>query len=429
MILRILTLILCSISILHAQSLRSGPMLGYTEMMEAKIWLQTSAAASVYASYSSADMEKPRFTDTLVPLAENAFTAHLLFRNLKPGTTYHYRIYINGKIQDSEYSFKTQSDWAYKTPPPSFKVAMGSCVYVNEPPYDRPGRPYGSNYSIFESIAKKQPDVMLWLGDNTYLRPADWTSRSGYLHRYSHTRQIPEMQKLLATASNYAIWDDHEFGPNDASGSWVLKDVALDVFKLFWANPTYGSPDLKGIHTAFTYNDVDFFLMDNRYHRTEVMNKGTSQIFGREQCDLLIDRLKASKANFKIVVSGGQFLNTAAVFENHARYGEEREYLLSRMDEEGIDKVIFLTGDRHASEVNHRKPSNGTEIWEFTVSPLTSGTANNISEENEHRIENSYISKHNFGVMEFVGEGDNRELIFHFYDASGVEIATYSIKK
>ena len=46
--------------------------------------------------------------------------------------------------------------------------AIGSCSYVNEPEFDRPGKPYGSNFEIFNSINNKNPDFMLWLGDNMY---------------------------------------------------------------------------------------------------------------------------------------------------------------------------------------------------------------------------------------------------------------------
>ena len=153
-----------------------------------------------------------------------------------PGKTYEYQLLINNQTVKLNYptEFSAQTDWSFKTDPPPFKVALGSCAYINDPPYDRPGKPYGSGYEIFESINNADPDIMLWLGDNIYLRPADWYSRTGIMHRYTHTRSVPELQALLANAHNYAIWDDHDFGPNDSDRSYVHKDVTLEAFKLFW---------------------------------------------------------------------------------------------------------------------------------------------------------------------------------------------------
>ena len=74
---------------------------------------------------------------------------------------------------------------------------------------------------------------MLWLGDNTYYREPVF-SASGMNYRYSHTREIPELQELLSSTHNYAIWDDHDyFGPNDADRSYKMRNEALEVFKNF----------------------------------------------------------------------------------------------------------------------------------------------------------------------------------------------------
>ena len=55
---------------------------------------------------------------------------------------------------------------------PSAVVAFGSCAYTNDPEYEAPKKkPYGGGYEIYETIRKAKPDMMLWLGDNIYLRP------------------------------------------------------------------------------------------------------------------------------------------------------------------------------------------------------------------------------------------------------------------
>ena len=64
---------------------------------------------------------------------------------------------------------------------------------------------------------------MLWLGDNIYTREVDFYSLSGYQKRYTHTRNIKEMQPLLSNTHHYAIWDDHDYGPNNTDRSNIHK--------------------------------------------------------------------------------------------------------------------------------------------------------------------------------------------------------------
>lgn len=408
-------------------------MLGYMEMNETVIWLQTSKESKVYASFFDVNSPKEVYTtDTISTKKINANTAKLYFRFLQSGTTYKYILHINGEeiLRDPEYLFTTPINWQHRMDPPEFTLAMGSCVYINEESTDRPGKPYGGDYSIFESIASQKPNAMLWLGDNTYLRPSDWGSRSGYLHRASHTRALPEMQNLLSSCPNYAIWDDHDFGPNDGSGSWVNKEIALEAFQMFWPNPSFGFDDLKGTMSFFTLVDADFILMDNRYHRTANFEKGEEHIFGKKQVDYLIDMLKNSKAPFKFIVSGGQILNNVAVYENHANFPEERNYILQRIKEEKIKGVIILSGDRHHSEVMKMDLGDGNFIYEFTTSPLTSGaTSSNSEEANKFRIKESLITERNFSTLSFSGKFGERKLELNYYNTAGKLLYSYFVNQ
>ena len=114
---------------------------------------------------------------------------------------------------------------------------MGSGAYFNEARYDRSGNPYGDGYEIYSNMAKAGADFMIWLGDNIYLREPDWNSWSGIIHRYTHDRAIPELQEFLASTHHYAIWDDHDYGPNNSDRGYWNKNQTMEAFKIFWANP------------------------------------------------------------------------------------------------------------------------------------------------------------------------------------------------
>jgi alkaline phosphatase D len=412
-----------------AQKIVSGPMAGYSTMLEVGLWVQLDAHAKVNVQYWEEGSEEKHKGTIQKAIKDEAFTARFKVGELEPGKTYNYQILINGKPADGIYTFKSQTLWQYRTDPPKFKIALGSCTYINEERYDRPGKPYGKSYAIFDNIANMNPDMTLWLGDNIYLRDTDYTSWTGYMHRYTHTRSIPEIQKLLQTGHHYAIWDDHDFGPNDADGSWLHKDWALKSFELFWMNPSYGLPDLKGNISAFRFNDLDFFLLDNRYHRTPYDQKNEAPaMLGKEQIDWLIDLLKFSRSPFKMVAVGGQMINDVAIYENFAQFKEERAYLLKRIEEEGIKGVVFLTGDRHHTELSKLTLANGIDVYDLTISPLTSGAHDAKDEKNTNRIKGTHLANQNFAIAEVSGERKSRVMTISVYDTNGELVWTKELK-
>lgn len=410
--------------------LACSPMIGYTEMREAFVWVQTEAPGKVVFECfpeNNTTLTQRHEVETTLDLAN---VAHFSATNLEPGETYVFRLIVDETVmQDDTWMFTTQPLWQYREEPPAFTLATGSCAFINEERYDRPGKPYGSDYGIFERIADADPNLMLWLGDNIYLREPDWGSRSGILHRYSHMRSLPEMQSLLTTCPHYAIWDDHDFGPNNADRSFIHKDWTLEAFELFWGNPSYGLPDLEGITGQFTFADVDFFLMDNRYHRSNYELETTpKQIWGEQQVDWLIEALKFSRAPFKIVATGGQFLSDAALYENHAQYAEERQRVLDRIEAEGITGVVFLSGDRHHTELSMLELANGNAVYDLTVSPLTSRAYDHSDEPNSHRVKGTIVGEHNYALLSFDGPRKERVLTIRVYDKSGKELWSHEIE-
>ncbi|HEY4652123.1 MAG TPA: alkaline phosphatase D family protein, partial [Pontibacter sp.] len=333
--------------------LQSGPMVGYAEMREVKLWVQTKEPAKVKIRYWAKDEPGKTYTTGEVRTeAASAYATHLVADKVQPGRKYAYELYINNKKVKRNYplEFQTQELWQHRKDAPDFTFAIGSCFYVNDTPYDRPGKPYGStSFEILTSIYQKKPDFMLWIGDNTYLREPDWNTKTGIHYRYTHTRSVPELQPLLGSVHNYAIWDDHDYGPNNADRSFWEKNQTLEAFKTFWANPNYISEE--GITGTFQWNDVQFFLMDDRWFKSPNSRTTDKAYLGEKQLNWLIDALHASSATFKVICVGGQVLNPAAVKENYSNHPEERQKLLDAIAQANIKGVIFMDGDRHFTEL------------------------------------------------------------------------------
>ena len=407
------------------------PMVGNVGLRDARIWLQTQAPCDAgivcWADSMGNAPTAVHIADPKPLTRASANTAIFDLGGLAPGTTYRFQVLVDGERAETGFDadlqrFTTQPLWQYRFDPPPFTMAVGSCVFINEPAFDRPGKPYGGGYGIFESIADAAPDAMLWLGDNVYFREVDFYARSGMQHRYSHLRAVPELQRLLGTCPHYAIWDDHDYGPNDSDGSWVHKDWAAQTFGEFWPNPSHGLPDMggQGITGMFPFHDVDFFLLDNRTFRVNQDNVTTPpQVLGKEQVDWLIQALQYSKAPFKVIAVGGQFLSDFAEYENMALYAEERDGLLKRLEKEDIRGVVFLSGDRHSTELSELTLSNGRKVLDFTCSALTSSTYDHHSEPNTRRVEGTMVIERNFGTLEFSGLRTERVLTIRTHAADG----------
>ncbi|QMW01186.1 alkaline phosphatase D family protein [Spirosoma foliorum] len=413
--------------------LQSGPMVGYSEMREVMLWAQTKQPAKVQIRYHETDNPSVNYlTNEVQTNRQTAFTAHLLADQVEPGKKYTYELLIEGQKVSLPYptQFQTQPLWQWRTDPPTFRFGVGSCTYVNEPEVDRPGKPYGGGYEIFTALVAQKPDFMLWTGDNTYTREVDWNTRTGVLRRYTHTRSLPEMQPLLANTHNYATWDDHDYGPNDADRSYWLKPVTLEAFKLFWANPNFVFSE--GCAGTFFWNDCQFFLLDDRTFRApnDMPDGPEKAYFGDKQMQWLVDALTFSRATFKFIVTGGQIVNPTEAFENYSIYGTERNRLFKAITDAKIPGVLFITGDRHHS-ILHKLDRPGTyPLYDLTISPLTSSVAQPRADELKQPtyVANTLVTERNFGLLSVSGPLKDRVLTMKVYDQKGAEHWTKEIR-
>ncbi len=405
-------------------------MLGYSDFREVLIWVQTKAEAKVKIEYYT-NGEVPKYTETVTTHYKSDYIAKLYPSEVEYGKTYTYKLYINDKYVPRDYKleFQTQPLWQWRTDPPDFSFAIGSCFYANEPKDDRPGKSYGDHYEVFNSILRNDPDFMVWLGDNIYLRTPDFLTKRGIRHRHRHARAIAELQPLLGSVHHYAIWDDHDYGPNDADASYANKRIAAEAFNDYWGNLNTDVTGEGGITSHFLWNDVEFFMMDNRYHRDPNKKRTPNkQYLGEKQLDWLIKALTSSKATFKIVCIGGQTISDAKVYENYATYPEEQQTLLRRLHEERISGVVFMSGDRHHTEISKLERPEAYPLIDITCSPLTSGTHKQRNEGNTWQVKDKVFFDRNFGIVKVSGPRKDRRLVLSIYNSKGDKIWDYTIK-
>ena len=414
---------------LQAQ-IKSGPMLGYSEMKEVLVWVQTEKAADVSIQYWEKGDKTVYKTEPIHTEKSTAYIARIIADEVTMGKKYEYEVFVNGKKMVFDYAleFQTQELWQYRKDPPAFSFIFGTCNYVNEEATDRPGRGYGGADEVYAAMHAEKHDFMLWGGDNFYYREPDYT-RTGMIHRNDHARAVKSMQPLLANVHQYAIWDDHDYVPNDADRSFPLKYTSLEMFKLYWGNPNFVFPN-EGITGKFQWADVEFFLMDDRCNKApNELNDPNKDYWGAKQMTWLVDQLSTSKASFKIIVNGGQVVSPAKVFENMANYEAERTYLLKELKNRKIPGVLFLTGDRHISDLNKLEREGTYPLYDLTVSPMTAGKADAVKlDYNETLVPGTLIQERAFSKIEVTGPLKDRTLTMTLFNVKGELLWTKELK-
>ena len=425
----------------------SGPVLGPVELRTATILMEVkSFVKKVSIQYKAVSLDSIQLAD---PGNESGIVNYngtlgkefnpikLLLGGLKMNTTYEYKILADGKELSFDYKtqFTTKDLWQWRKPVPDFSFLTGSCAYFNETVFDRPGKPYGGDPEIFKTMAGTPASFMLWLGDNWYYREVDYFDKWGLYYRPSRDRSLPSLQKFWASMSQYAIWDDHDYGPNDSDKTYPFKEETRQVFMDYWANPSYGQQG-KGIYTKFSFADADFFLLDDRWFRS---NDGlrdsidgkpnpTKKMWGDEQMEWLKNSLRGSNAPFKFIVNGSQVLNPLSPYDCVRHYPVEYQELLNFIKDEKITGILFISGDRHTSEITKIEREGIYPLYDITASPLTSGSHKFSGREKQspYRIY-ELAEKQNFSKISITGLKGKRKLVCNFIGVNGEDYGSWSI--
>jgi alkaline phosphatase D len=374
-----------------------GPMIGAVTPDQIDVWVRVSGPNDVQIEYGPATGgAELRRTPIQRARKEDDYAVVVPVRDLAAGTAYRYRVIVAGAPDMNQ---EPMGFFVANTAPASgeraaFSVAFGSCVRVERHPVQ----------PIWSSIQARRPDLMFWLGDNIY---ADTLDPDILAECYQRQRGLPELQSLLRSVPQLAIWDDHDYGLNDSDKGHPGKAESLRVFQRYWANPAYGLPGTPGVFFSYTYGGVDFFFLDNRYHRDPAGGPAgpTKSALGAEQKAWLKAQLRASRAPFKVIVSGQPWSDEKGPGgESWEAFADERSELFSFIREAKISGVILLSGDNHVGELNclPESKNGGYDLFEVSGSPLAQDPAVSwLNYRTVPRIRQVYFGGSNFGLLSF----------------------------
>lgn len=339
-------LLLTASNVLTESPLELGPMLGHVGSTEARIWAKASDNATMGVLIGQkADLSDGRVVKGPVLAEGSAFMGHVHVTGLEASKQYYYAVLLDGQ-QVTEQPYPSFHTAVLAEEPTQLRVAFTSCV----------ARTGEGTAGAWEDLAKQaNADIILQLGDNHY---ADTTDPDIQRNYYYEQRNLPGFRKATAEAATYGIWDDHDYGPNNSDRTARGKELSLRTFKEHWANPSYGEPDNPGIYYSFTRGDVQFIMLDVRYHRdpNNMPETGEKTMLGQRQKKWLKEQLLASKAKIKFIASGSEWqLNSHN--DSWTSFHEERLEIFNFIHNNEITGVILLSGDRHmtaAYQINGR---------------------------------------------------------------------------
>jgi alkaline phosphatase D len=233
---------------------------------------------------------------------------------------------------------------------------------------------------------------------------------------------------------HYANWDDHDYGPNNAGTNYSLKEESKKVFDSYWLNPSSGYKG-EGIYTQFSYSDADFYLLDGRWWRSvdEMPDSLNGQpnpekrMLGAQQMHWIKNALINSTATFKIIAVGSQVLNPLSTKDKFLSYPVEYQELIGFIARNKINGVLFLTGDRHHSEVIKVERPGTYPLFDITVSSLTAGTVGFTGTEANSPYRVLGVDKNNYGRISVSGAKGQRKLLVEFLGTKGERLGEWSV--
>lgn len=364
-----------------------GPMKGAVTTTSAKIWLRTADESHVdIRVYDQKERETGFYSGKST--MENDYTVVIPVTGLKPDSEYNYKIFIDGAEAGKTYNLKTYSA-SYDNK--KVKVGFGG------------GAGYTDKHErIWKIIATYSFDAFLLLGDNVYV---DLPEMPNAFHDYTYYRRQsrPEFREFLESTSVYAIWDDHDAAIDDIwMGPYLEKPVwklpMLQHFKQQWVNPSYGTAENPGCYFNFSIGEIEFFMLDCRFYRTNPFKEKRTML-GAEQKKWLKDKIVDSRAMIKVIVSSVPWALQAkpGSKDTWAGFESERKEIFDFLSENKIDGVILLSADRHRTDAWKIERDNDYPLYEFQSSRLTNIHTHEIMKE----ALIAYNEKCSFGALEF----------------------------
>lgn len=276
-------------------------------------------------------------------------------------------------------------------------ITFGSCNKQDKP------------QPLWDDILMHNSDLFIFLGDNIY---GDTHDMKLMEQKYTIQKQQPDYVKLQEKTQIIGVWDDHDYGQNDAGQEYPEKEESQQLMLDFFDVPNESSlRERKGAYSSSLVNwngkKIKILLLDARYHRDELEKKDKKYVqnklgtvLGETQWNWLSKELSDTTIDLYLIASGIQFIAEDHPHEKWALFPNERKKLFELIAEKEPNGVILLSGDRHIAEISQQKLEGlNYPLIDITSSGLTHTWGTAGEEYNQHRV-GKLIAQLNYGVLE-----------------------------
>ena len=314
------------------------------------------------------------------------------------------------------------------------RIGFGSCA--NE----------GKSQPIWDAIDAHRCDLFVFLGDNIY---GDSREMSVMRAKYAQFAAQPGFTRLRATTPIVAVWDDHDFGENDAGSDYPMKDETRRMFLDFWDEPA-GSPRRKrdGVYASYVFGPpgrrVQVILPDLRYNRTPLLKLDLGgadyEAWGRarlaagqpmpgpyarnpdQKATMLgerqwqwLERQFEVPAEVRLFGSSLQVLADFTGWEAWVNFPHDHQRLIDLIRRKNANGVVFLSGDIHYAELSKLDVNVPYTLWDLTSSGLTEEWP--VPTPNANRV-SEVLPEANFGYIDIDWQGKATKLRLGIVDAA-----------
>lgn len=281
------------------------------------------------------------------------------------------------------------------------RIFFGSCIKQDRP------------MPLLAKMADQSPDLMIFLGDNIY---GDTEDMDALRAKYQKLASDRGFQKLRQSCPTLATWDDHDFGVNDGGADYPKRNESEQVFEDFWFGK--GNTEARsrpGVYDAHLFGPpgkrVQVIMLDTRFFRSP-LKKGDKRIggswipdedpsktmLGETQWKWLEEQL-LKPADVRIIATSIQFLAEDAGQETWSNLPRERQRMLDLLKTTKANGVIFISGDRHWSELSALSGVLPYRIYDFTSSSFNQLHGRGTPTTNRFRYSPQTFHKENYGVI------------------------------
>lgn len=321
----------------------------------------------------------------IISRSTSDYGVHKVIFTRDPQKEYNLFVFENGKQIDQRLVGKGQRENS------KLRLAVASCM----------NDVFSQDYKIWETLASKNPEYLLLIGDNVYTDAASPTTIQVtdpdiIWQRYVDMRfNVPLYfhEKLIPV---HGIWDDHDYGLKNGDSDFQYKKESREIFEAFFGQDLSNENWTKGpaLSGLLNLGDFNLYFLDGRSFRS---SHPEGMHLGLDQSAWFYSKLR-EEGSPSLIIKGDQFFGGYHRFDSfEGSHPNDFSNFVSELKKISTP-FVFLSGDRHLSEIMQFPRSLfGKPSFEITSSPIQARTI--VEDDNNPWRVVTEKGKNNFIIM------------------------------